>query len=165
MIVERKQAVVEDTKLPFDADIVTGEAVEVRENGLIGAFVQRKNLEGVGLEFVEAEHAEVMHSHAVHNQAFVGSLRLVEFAQAATDLGKGGPLRWLEAVQEYLVGGGEAVLDGVQAGPLLACYGLGAGLVVKARGGRVKDGEKGSGHGGRNTVFVFNSMGVIYNVF
>jgi hypothetical protein len=68
----------QDSELSFDADIVTGEAVEVGKDGAVAAFVDGKEVHGNGLEAVKAEHAQMLNGHAINEKSFVGGLRLVE---------------------------------------------------------------------------------------
>ena len=80
----------EDAELPFDAPIIAGEAVEMRQNGLLSQRSFEALFGGGLLEAIQAEKPQVLNSDAIHEEFFRRSLRIVISVESAAHLSEDG---------------------------------------------------------------------------
>lgn len=111
---DKNEAIVQNSQLFFDSDVISGETVEVRNNGGLVARIGNQ-VHRIRFEAIEAQHAQMLNGHAIHDERLIGCLRRVEFIQRAANLAIGGALARVETGAEDLVGGIEAVREGIQA--------------------------------------------------
>jgi len=120
--VERAEAVMECAQAAFDAGIIAGEAVEVADDGLAGGSTG-----SVVFQAIEAEETQVLDGDAIHQELFVGSAGVVLFVQGRAEALEDRSLAGPQMNQEELVGGTEAVLQGIHARLGFAFRGRGHG--------------------------------------
>ena len=106
----------ENAEPAFDAPVIAGEAVEVRDDGFAGERCAAAVTGGDVFQAIEAEQAEMLDHDAIHQQFFVGSAGTVLSVKRRTEALEDITLTAGEASQEEFVSGAKAVFHGIHAG-------------------------------------------------
>ena len=108
----------ENAELAFDAIVVTGEAVEVGEDGTVTAFVDGQEPHGGDFKAIETQHAEMLDGHAIYKQTLEGRIGSIEAIERPAQLVISGGVMLAETLDKDIIGGVHAMLDGVSAGEM-----------------------------------------------
>ena len=109
--IEGSQVIVQSAQTSFEARIIAREAVQVRDDGVVGT-----SADGIVFEAIEAEESQVLDGDAIHEKIFVGSAGVVFLLQSRAESLQDTALTGAQVSQEEFVGGASTVLQGIQPG-------------------------------------------------
>ena len=114
--IERREPVVEDADLAIDLKFIAGEAIEMRDDGLVELAGDDGSGCGLMLETIEPEQPEMLDGDPIHEHFFLGGLGLVFVKQGKSHAPEAAALFFGESFHVDFIGGIEAVAESVEAG-------------------------------------------------